>query len=101
MPLPCPGPSRSAGYSYGRPPAGLRAGVRGRAGQFGEGDEPADCIRRDVADRVSQPPAVPAQPASRYVNLEDHDPLDPAAVTLDGVQHGPAGRGRAVQPNDL
>jgi hypothetical protein len=39
--------------------------------------------------------------AALDVHFQDDDLLDPAAVPLDRVQRGPAGRRGRVQPNDF
>src|SRR5262249_55236131 len=47
-----------------------------------------------------QAAAVAPQPGAGHVGLGDGGALDAAALTTNGMEHGPARRGRGVQPDD-
>src|SRR5262249_22135396 len=81
------------------PWAGRSAVLRG-PGHFSEADQLPEPAGRYVAGAVPQSLARPAQPAAGDGDFEDDDPLDPAAMPLDGVQGRPAGLAGGVQPDD-
>src|SRR5437763_1371536 len=96
VPLPCSG-ALSAGRPGNRPPA---LTVRGRPGEFLEGQDAPDSIRRDVARAVPKALAVAAEPGPRHVDFENHRAFDPAAVPLDDVQDRPPAARRRAGPDD-
>jgi hypothetical protein len=49
----------------------VRSVVRARPGQLGEGEHPADAVRRDVPGAVSQALLGPAEPGAGDVHFED------------------------------
>jgi hypothetical protein len=82
-------------------PVGLGlSGRSGRAGDFLEGEHPADAIRRDVAETAPKPLAGgPAKPTAWNVNFQDDYGFDPSTMTLDDVENRPAGSAWAGEPD--